>query len=60
MLLEQVCRRDCNCAYLVKCKNREPELIMTLEDNHNPVALLDAERFKVVRRLSGIFHHVLE
>ena len=36
------------------------ELIMAFEDEHYGVALLDAERFEVVRGLRGIFLHVTE
>ena len=52
MLLEKMGCRNCDCTYLVERKNGEPELIMTLENDHNPVALFDAERLEIIRRLS--------
>ena len=52
MIDEQVCRRDSDRAYLMKPENREPELIMSFQNEHNLVALFDAERFEVVRRLT--------
>ena len=43
---------------LVKGKHAEPELVMTLEHEHYGVALLDAERFEIIRSLCRIFLHI--
>ena len=42
MCKQLVRRRDCDCAELVQCKHRDPELIMAAKNEHDAVALLDA------------------
>ena len=40
--------------------DREPELIVTFEDEHYSVTLLDTQRLEVVCCLTGIFFDILE
>ena len=60
MVNKKVRSRNCNCAYLMQTEDRKPELIVTLENKHNSVALLDTERLEVVSRLSRMFFNILE
>ena len=43
-----ICCGNNDCADLMERKNREPELIMALENKHYPVALFDAERAEII------------
>ena len=60
VLDELICRGDRDRAELMKSEYREPELIMSLENEHNSVAALDAEGFEVVCTLRGGILYILE
>ena len=44
----------------MKCDDREPELVMTLQDEHYAVAFFDTERPEVIGCLAGISLDILE
>ena len=60
MINKKVCCRNCDCTDLVKTEDSKPELVVTLKNKHNSVALLDAERLEVVSRLSRMLLDILE
>ena len=60
MLLKKVRGRDRDRTDLMKCEDREPELVVTLEDQHDAVAVLDAEALEVVCCHRGVFLHLFE
>ena len=41
-------------------EHREPELVVALENQHDPIALFYTDRLEVVRGLCGISLHVLK
>ena len=58
MLLQHECCGDNDRAELVQSENGEPELIVTLEDNHDHVALLDALFAQHICRLVAVIFQV--
>ena len=60
VLNELIGSRNSYCAELVKSQHSEPELIVTLEHQHYPVAPLYAERLEIVCALGGGILHILE
>ena len=57
---KKICCRNCNSSDLVQTEDCKPELIVTFEDEHYPVALFNAERLEVVSRLSRMFLNILK
>ena len=58
MVDELICSGDDYCAELVESDDREPELIVAFQNNHDAVALFDAERFQIVGGHRGISGHI--
>ena len=58
MLQQLVGCRDCDSTQLVQSYDGEPELIVPLEYQHHPVALLDAQGAEVVGGHIGIVLHI--
>ena len=54
---QQVGGWNCDCANFMQCQNREPELIVALEHQHNHIAFFDAVFDKQVGGLIGIGHN---
>ena len=57
---QQVGGWNCDCANFMQCQNREPELIVALEHQHNHIAFFDAVFDKQVGGLIGIPTHIIE
>ncbi len=60
MLFQHIRCRDDERADAVQRDDREPELIMPLQYQHDAVAALDAERLEIIRGLAGIALDILE
>lgn len=60
MLDQQIRCRDDDRAEFVERENREPEVVMPLENDHDAVALADSERLEVVRGHRRISRHIPE
>ena len=58
MLLQHECCGDNDRAEFVQSENGEPELVVTLEDNHDHVALLDALFAQHICRLVAVIFQV--
>ena len=60
VLFQLVAGRDCNGSQLVQCENSKPELIMPLQNQHDPVTLADSQRFEVVCCLGRCILQILK
>lgn len=60
VLDQQVCRRNDDRAELMQCDYCIPEVVVTLEDYHDAVALADAERLKIVRGPRRLARYIAE
>ena len=60
MFLEEGCGGDCDGTEFMKCHHADPELVVTLEDEHDLVALLYAEALEIVCGFIGKKAHLAE
>ena len=55
---ELICGGNCDSSYLMKREHAEPELVMTLEHEHNSIPFFDTERLEVVSGFRRILLHI--